>query len=137
MIHQKRTQVSFHKFIKFIRINKGGILDASIVNVFKDTATVLMRLTTSGTTTFLSLSSEDRSDFLNQLRFELAESVPIDLSRIEKTTRFRPDPHTPHTSDKLLLKFAIIDTKSQTDMNVQQIFETLNEMLKNSRTSPI
>ncbi|CAG8486142.1 3105_t:CDS:10 [Acaulospora morrowiae] len=103
-------------------------------NVYAETATVLTRFTAPGTTYFLGLSENNRSDFLDQLQSELAESVPVNLSRITKTSRFVADPGVP---DHLLLKFSITSTNSLTEMNTQQIFDTLNIMLKNKGISPV
>ncbi|RIB26881.1 hypothetical protein C2G38_2029844 [Gigaspora rosea] len=85
----------------------------------------VVRLTQDGTQRYDSYS--DKTVFLNNLKQELVNSIPIDSERLQLTNRVQYDPSV---SSQYLLQIEILPTQDPYQDSVSRIVETIKELIK-------
>ncbi|CAG8531360.1 21510_t:CDS:2 [Gigaspora rosea] len=98
--------------------------------VLGDSEYALIRLNMNESVSFNSLSKSGKSDYLNQLKNELAHSVPIDPSNIVAISQYQWDSDANNL--QILLKFQILPGNNSTkDLTVMKVIKTLNDLITN------
>ncbi|CAG8613461.1 2087_t:CDS:2, partial [Gigaspora margarita] len=88
----------------------------------------LTRLNMNESSYYNSLPSKNRSDYLDQLKNELANSVPIDSSNIVAVSQYQWDKDANNL--QILLKFQILPgNNSANGLTVVKIIDTLNDLI--------
>ncbi|RIB00515.1 hypothetical protein C2G38_2147857 [Gigaspora rosea] len=96
----------------------------------------LTRLNMNESSYFNSLSPKNKSEYLDQLKNELAHSVPIDSSNIVAISQFQWDKDVNNL--QILLKFQILPGNNNTnDLNVVKVIDTLNDLIVNRDVTAI
>ncbi|CAG8835870.1 11545_t:CDS:2, partial [Gigaspora margarita] len=99
-------------------------------NFSTDSEYALTRLNMNESYYFNILSKSDKSDYLNQLKNELAHSVPIYPSNIVAKGQYQWDNNVNHL--QILSKFEILPgNDSVKDLTVVKVIDTLNDLITN------
>jgi hypothetical protein len=88
----------------------------------------LLRLSKDGTNYYTNLPSNSKSLFFSTLQDELSQSIPIDPSRIKFTSRIESDKSI--NPPQFLLQLQVITASGTDKMNVDQIIDNLNSLVK-------
>ncbi|CAG8536089.1 22786_t:CDS:2 [Gigaspora margarita] len=95
----------------------------------------LARLNEEESSYFYSLSKAKRSDYLEQLKYELAYSVPLDSSNIVASSFFQWDHHF---NNKILLNFQILPGNDRIkNLTVLNVVKILNDLITNKNVTMI
>ncbi|GES93556.1 glycosyltransferase family 2 protein [Rhizophagus clarus] len=95
----------------------------------------LVRLMGDASFYFRDLSNAQKSNFVQLLLSELAQSVPVPPNRLYTNTRFQWDPDV--DSKQILLKFKILPGKNEQELSADNIINSLDNMIKYKDVSPI
>ncbi|KAG9295830.1 hypothetical protein G9A89_009059 [Geosiphon pyriformis] len=122
---------------------KNQLLDEPLFGVAKNDWTFttadsydgLLRLTPDGTSFFKRLSKTEAKEFIEQLRIELSQIIPIDLTRIKTSNRQQDDSSTPKS--QTLLQFTILTNQNASDGNSLEIANNLNILIQNKAITQI
>ncbi|KAG9301896.1 hypothetical protein G9A89_004576 [Geosiphon pyriformis] len=98
-------------------------------NVFAGSFTGLVRLTPDGSKFFRGLSTNAAREFINQLKVELAQTIPVDISRISTSDQHQEDPSSPFS--QTLLKFTILSTQDSSQPNSFKLSQDLKTLIEN------
>ena len=88
----------------------------------------LVRLTHEGTTYFNNLSDSNKSDFLDQLKYEISLILPVGLDRLN-IKNYQIDTSTP--SDQLIISLQIEETRDLSKRNTERLKEDLDVLIRN------
>jgi len=95
----------------------------------------LLRLTEDGTNSFESYNNNDKKIFLKNLAKGLADNIPLnDPSQIE-FNNYEFDKSI--NKKQLLLSLSINPSNNNKDINVEQIINTLDTMIRNLEVTPL
>ncbi|CAG8766567.1 19305_t:CDS:10, partial [Dentiscutata erythropus] len=97
-------------------------------NMYGDSLVGTLRLSEDGTIYYNNLTSDQQSLFRDRLSEELAQSIPIDSSRLS-FGRVNFDPDTP--KGQLLFELNVFGTNDLFQPNIDQIMDDLNVLIKN------
>ncbi|CAB4403038.1 unnamed protein product [Rhizophagus irregularis] len=92
-------------------------------------------LTEEGTKSFEKLSLDGQREFLSQLRIDLAESIPVDINRLDyiKCCEYDNSQQPP----RILLSLPIKSTTNPYERNVDHIIKDLDILIKHKEVTPI
>ncbi|CAI2182418.1 6647_t:CDS:10 [Funneliformis geosporum] len=103
-------------------------------DIFAEDATGRFSLTIEGTKYFKSLSSYNQTIFLSQLRIDLANSIPVNINRLN-AIKYEYDES--QQSPKILLTLPIKSTANPNERNVERILKDLDLLIKYKEITPI
>ncbi|CAG8650233.1 9457_t:CDS:10 [Funneliformis caledonium] len=95
----------------------------------------LVRLTSDASKNFDNLDFHQQSEFVQNLLHYLAKCVPVPQERMRTNSHSQWDPDV--DSKQILLKFRILAVKDEQDISVNNIIQTLDEMIRDREISPI
>ncbi|KAG9295219.1 hypothetical protein G9A89_006200 [Geosiphon pyriformis] len=104
-------------------------------NLYSDSVQGLLRLDVDGTSYFERLNKEQKAEFFRQMLFEIAQSIPIEQSRLSTSQKYQLDSNS--QKRKLLFPLKISDTKNLKKPNAIQVTQDLNTLILNKEISPI
>ncbi|KAG9299465.1 hypothetical protein G9A89_009418 [Geosiphon pyriformis] len=100
----------------------------------KDSTMALVRLTPEGTRQFNALPSPGKTEFIKQLQYQLAETIPIESSRLKATNRHQADGKS---NKQRLLQFQVRSTKDLDELNVKDIIFAANGLIMNKKMTAL
>ncbi|CAG8448987.1 7460_t:CDS:10, partial [Ambispora gerdemannii] len=95
----------------------------------------LLRLTLEGTNLYLNLSSDEKRDFLNYLKEDIAQVIPINSNRIDISHRVGYDYSA--KQPQLLLRLQVNSNNDLSSRNVKEIILDLNDLILNKKITGI
>ncbi|KAG9299471.1 hypothetical protein G9A89_009424 [Geosiphon pyriformis] len=103
-------------------------------NTYADSTMALVRLTPEGTRQFNALPSPGKTEFVKQLQYQLAETIPIESSRLKATNRHQADGKS---NNQRLLQFQVRSTKDLDELNVKDIIFAANGLIMNKKMTAL
>ncbi|CAG8517544.1 16437_t:CDS:10 [Funneliformis mosseae] len=100
-------------------------------DIFAEDAVGLFSLTTEGTKYFKSLSPYIQTRFLTQLRIDLANSIPVDVKRLNDIN------YEYDENQQIFLSLSIKSTTNLNERNVDHIMKDLDLLIKYKEITPI
>ncbi|GBB88775.1 hypothetical protein RclHR1_15380003 [Rhizophagus clarus] len=104
-------------------------------DIYAEGAIGLFSLTTEGTKYYESLSPYGQNIFLSQLRNDLAESIPVNIDRLDSIEYYKRD--ETQNPPKIILKLPIKPTQNLNERNVDRIIKDLDILIKEQDITPI
>ena len=97
-----------------------------------DSTNGFLRLTDQGTLYFESLSSKEKSNFLQDLSGQLTEIIPVQSNRI-KSNSHQIDTKAPLR--QILISIKVIKPDGESELNVLTIVDNLDNLVRNKGIS--
>ncbi|CAG8574081.1 17486_t:CDS:10 [Funneliformis caledonium] len=103
-------------------------------DIFAEDATGQFSLTIEGTRYFKNLSSYNQTIFLSQLRIDLANSIPVNINRLN-VIKYEYDEN--QQPPKIILTLPIKSITNLNERNVDRIIKDLDLLIKYKEVTPI
>ncbi|CAG8728633.1 7143_t:CDS:2, partial [Ambispora leptoticha] len=101
------------------------------IEAYAASAIGLLRLNLEGTNQYLNLSSSEKRDFLNYLKEDIAQVIPINSNRIEIDNRVGYDYSS--KQPQLLLRLQVNPNNDLSSRNVKEIMLDLDTLISNKK----